>query len=469
VPDLDPKELAGAIVGLNAWAQANAPTDEPEVRTRLRAHFDSDLRDLPVVSMPLPPFERVNFQLAIEAHLESDATEAELVGLPALRGYRFGLAELAAPASRHVMLPEPGVPEYEDVSIGERRILCVGAGLWLMRDRGEPLALLLKRFEAGPQHVEFGLDAMARERLRAERLLEDLRALMHEHNVYRGRVLELAHAPGPGTASISVRSLPAVQRDRIVLREGVLERVERHTAGFARHADALRDAGRHIKRGLLLHGPPGTGKTLTVMYLAGLMPDRTVVVLTGAALGAVGTAFDIARRLAPAMVVLEDVDLVARERGAYVASTVLFELLNQMDGLEEDSDVISVLTTNRADLLEPALASRPGRIDLAVELPLPGAAERDRLIGLYGEGMQLALTDRRGVVEKIEGASPAFIRELLRRSALMAAERGDGLVVDDRLLGAALEELRVGGGELTQSLLGARPAGAGQSSASPGS
>jgi ATP-dependent 26S proteasome regulatory subunit len=195
------------------------------------------------------------------------------------------------------------------------------------------------------------------------------------------------------------------------------------------------------------------------MYLASLMPERTVLVLTGHALGSVSAAFDIARRLEPAMVVLEDVDLVARERGAYVASTVLFELLNQMDGLEADSDVISVLTTNRAELLEPALAARPGRVDLAVELPLPAAAERERLLELYGQGMRLELSERGRLVDAMDGVSPAFIRELLRRGALLAAERGDGAVVDDRLLEAALDELKVAGGALTQSLLGARPPG----------
>jgi energy-coupling factor transporter ATP-binding protein EcfA2 len=457
VAELDPKELAGAIVRLNAWAQANVPRPESAIRKRLRDHFGADLQGLPVVTTALPPFERVNFQVAVETHLER--RESELIGLPSMRGYRFGLAELTAPASAHVPLPEPGTPEYEDISIGERRVLCVAAGLWLLRDGDEPLALMLKRFEGGPHHVEFGLDAMARDRALAERLLAELRELMEAHNVYRGRVLELTRAPGPGVAQISVRSLPPVRRDQIVLADGVLERIERHTAGFTEHAEALRRAGRHIKRGLLLHGPPGTGKTLTVMYLAGLMPDRTVVVLTGQGLGSVSSAFDLARRLAPAMVVLEDVDLVARERGAYVASTVLFDLLNEMDGLDGDSDVVSVLTTNRADLLEPALASRPGRIDLAVELPLPGAPERERLLELYSEGMELRLADRARLVQSMEGASPAFVRELLRRAVLLGAERGDGAVLDDGLLQAALEELRVAGGELTQSLLGARRPG----------
>jgi ATP-dependent 26S proteasome regulatory subunit len=126
-----------------------------------------------------------------------------------------------------------------------------------------------------------------------------------------------------------------------------------------------------------------------------------------------------------------------------------------MDGLNEDSDIIFLLTTNRADVLEPALAARPGRIDLAVELPLPDPDARARLVDLYGEGLVLRLSDRNAVVAETEGASPAFLRELLRRAALFASEAG-ATAVDDGHISAALGELRQGG-TLTESLLGARP------------
>jgi len=129
-----------------------------------------------------------------------------------------------------------------------------------------------------------------------------------------------------------------------------------------------------------------------------------------------------------------------------------------MDGLDQDQDVLFVLTTNRADLLEPALAARPGRIDQAVELPLPDAHGRRQLLALYGEGLDLTRADADAVVDRLEGVSPAFIRELLRRAALVAAEAGEErLHVGDRELRAALEELRRGGDDLTQTLLGAQP------------
>ena len=92
----------------------------------------------------------------------------------------------------------------------------------------------------------------------------------------------------------------------------------------------------------------------------------------------------MARTLQPAMIVVEDVDLIAEDRGMHPGQhPLLFQLLNEMDGLAEDADVVFLLTTNRADLLEPALAARPGRVDQAVALELPDAEARRRLFDLY--------------------------------------------------------------------------------------
>jgi hypothetical protein len=151
------------------------------------------------------------------------------------------------------------------------------------------------------------------------------------------------------------RERPALRRDEVVLPEALLRDVERHTVAIGRRADELRAAGRHLKRGLLLHGPPGTGKTHTVRWLAGELAGSTTIVLSGGALGVAGPVCRLARELAPSLVVLEDVDLVAEERTMHgAAGYVLFELLNELDGMADDADVAVVLTTNRPDLLEPA-------------------------------------------------------------------------------------------------------------------
>jgi hypothetical protein len=458
---MEPEELAESIKRLVDWAEQHAPEPEPPLRVRLRAHFGCEPGELSVVSRSLEAWDRPNLQVALEVWLTG--REVEVVGVSVMQGYRAGLAELVRGGAWAEYIELGGVDHVTVPLGGDESITCVESGLWIVGgEDGERVVLMLKALDHG-MGEQLTLEAMAADRERAERVLAELRTLMAEHNVYRGRVLELTarHFHGEQGAPLTVRSLPDVAREQIVLPEGVLEIVERQAFGFARHAERLRASGRHLRRGLLLHGPPGVGKTLTAMYLATRMPERTVVLLTGQSLGAVGASVDLATALQPAMVVLEDVDLVAMERLHRPTNPILFELLNAMDGLSEDHDILFVLTTNRADLLEPALASRPGRIDQAVELPLPDADGRRRLVALYGEGLGLTLRDDAPLIDGLDGTSPAFIRELLRRAALVAAEQtADGaLRVTEAHLHAAHDELRRGGDELTQTLLGARAPG----------
>src|SRR4051794_31062170 len=282
---------------------------------------------------------------------------------------------------------------------------------------------------------------------------------MAELNVYRGRVIAFARDE-EGGVTVQIRTLPDIDRDAIVLPLGLLDGVELQALAPTRHRDRLLAAGRHLKRGILLHGPPGTGKTTTAMYLVSRMPGRTVILLTGGGLGLVEPACALARELQPAMVVLEDVDLVARERMYSESGPILFELLNEMDGLAADMDVVFLLTTNRPDTLEPALAARPGRIDHAVELPLPDAAGLRRLIALYSTGLELRVDDLDGVVARLDGASPAHVKELLRKAAVLAAEESDGpLTVEDRHLATALDELVVDIERIKARLFAAEGAG----------
>jgi ATP-dependent 26S proteasome regulatory subunit len=139
---------------------------------------------------------------------------------------------------------------------------------------------------------------------------------------------------------------------------------------------------------------------------------------------------------------------------------VLFELMNEMSGLAADADVAFVLTTNRPDALEPALAARPGRVDLALEIPLPAAAERRRLLELYGRGLDLEPPSLEEAVARSEGATASFFRELLRKAAVAALEAGRERVGADDLRGA-LDELLHGTGSLTRVLLGSEAPGEG--------
>ncbi len=431
---------------------------EPSLLRRLRRHFGTDPAELPIVEQEFAAYERPNLHLALEDTLAAPGRRAEQLGILVLEQYREArLAELTRAASAKRF--EEGPVKYVDVPIaGGRQLACVRRALYLFRDDDQPVALLLSESVFAHRPGIYA-EVMAPDKERAQGFLRRLTRLVKHGKAFRGEVLSV-EADCMGNLQVQFHQLPKVGRADVILPEALLQRIERHTLSFTRHAERLRAAGRHIKRGILLHGAPGTGKTLSAMYLAAQMPGRTVLLMTGAAVKSIETVCGLARLLEPATVILEDVDLIGTERHHQEvgANALLFELLNQMDGLAEDADLLFILTSNRPEFLEPALAARPGRIDQAIEIPLPDSDCRRRLFDLYGRGLTLELADREKLIARTDGVSGAFIRELLRKAAIFAAEEGaDGpLVVRDRHVDEGLAELLVAGGPLTQSLLGAR-------------
>lgn len=430
---------------------------------RLQDHLKIDPALLPVVEQNFATYERPNLHLAIEELMQGLREPPELVGVVTQREYDTArLAKLARESTGKYY--EAGPVEYTDVSLANgRQLACVKCGLYFVQDVTGPLALLLTEDRLHRSGII--AEVMAPDREQAERFVRRLTRLARTGRAFRGHTLSVEE-DCYGNLTIHFHQLPPVDRDALILPEQLLRRIERHTISFTRHADKLREAGRHLKRGVLLHGPPGTGKTLSAMYLAAQMPGRTVLLMTGGSVRALESACRLARMLTPATIILEDVDLIGTEREHQTvgANALLFELLNQMDGLADDADLLFVLTTNRPDILEPALAARPGRIDQAIEVPPPDAACRRRLLDLYGRKLQTEGVDWDQLVERTAGASGAFIRELLRKAAVFAAEdAADGeLLVRQCHVEEALAELLVAGGMLTHSLLGvAIPGGAG--------
>ncbi len=159
------------------------------------------------------------------------------------------------------------------------------------------------------------------------------------------------------------------------------------------------------------------------------------------------------------MVVIEDADLIARERttmNSACEEVLLNRLLNEMDGLRENADVLFILTTNRPEALEAALASRPGRIDQAIEFPYPDKDGREKLVRLYSRGVPISDEIVTDTVAKTENVSAAFIKELMRRATQFQIERNstDGINLQD--VNDALDELLFRGGSLNRKLLGGK-------------
>jgi ATP-dependent 26S proteasome regulatory subunit len=255
---------------------------------------------------------------------------------------------------------------------------------------------------------------------------------------------------------LMVHKLPPVKREDVILPDETLRLLDRNVLSFVGHRARLRELGQSTRKGILLYGPPGTGKTHTIRYLASNLPDHTTLIITAEQIGGLGHYMSLARLLQPAMVVIEDVDLIGRSREMIGAceEPLLNRLLNEMDGLKEDADILFVLTTNRPEQLEAALASRPGRIDQAIEVPLPDDLGRDKLVRLYGKGLPLSDAIVSEATRRTQGVSAAFIKELMRRVAQASIVRGGGGTVQSADLGDALNEMLFASGKLNIRLLG---------------
>jgi ATPase family associated with various cellular activities (AAA) len=469
------REFAKAVRSFLEWVHDDAREPRRNEVAALVVDFLGEERSRrSVVSRSLPGFEHVNFQTALNAWSEEPGREVEIHGV--MIPPHHGETPLQQIVTGEVYGPlRLSPPSLVDLPNGPGSTLaCLCRAILLVTDSSGAYAVMV----TGPNEHErnvtveiAGLDVHEAQAVHAR--LDDLRSKL---NVYRGHIVDVVVLP-MGGVTLQFSDIPATARDDVILPEAVLGRVERHALGVSAHRHALLQAGQHLKRGLLLYGPPGTGKTHTTRYLVTHMSGYTRFILTGRSLHAIGPAAELARDLQPSVIVLEDVDLVAEERSMGPASSpVLFDLLDAMDGAAADADLLFVLTTNRADLLEPALAARPGRVDVAVEIDLPDAEARGRLLSLYGRALPLELTaeETGDVVERTEGVTASFLKELLRRAMLECLSDGE---TEPRVTGPhfsrALDDLLDSNQQLTRSLLGVGndpenlPAGGGLGSLPP--
>ena len=436
-------------------------------------HLGEQADALPVVAETWPAYEHVNVQVALDAWLAG--RDSRVVGVIGFQHREFGLADLMSDTpdawgprpGNLARTAQPAGPDGEVVD-------CVQCAVVLVTEAAHRSALLVQAADPTTGRMALTVQVVSTDPAYAAAVAAELRRLTLVHNVFRGQVLSFgAEVFRHGESVLRFHRRPVLGEDQLVLPAATLAAVRRQVVDVARHKDRLLAAGQHLKRGLLLYGPPGVGKTHTVRHLVASLTGTTVVELTGDSMHLVAECCSVARALQPAMVVIEDVDLIAEDRGMHPGQhPLLFQLLNEMDGLAEDADVVFVLTTNRADLLEPALASRPGRIDQAVELTLPDLTARRALFELYRGSLEVDTSRLDDVLERASGVTASFLKELLRRAATLAAERPGPLAVSADDLNEALDELLDTRNAMTRVLLGSngqgRPAAAPAVSPRPG-
>ncbi|SDJ09035.1 ATPase family associated with various cellular activities (AAA) [Frankineae bacterium MT45] len=406
-----------------------------------------------VVTRSYSPFEHVNVQTALNAWSTMPERSVRVEGVATPPHYGgLSLQQLMVGDGPPLRLTSPELIDLPDGP--DSTLACLRSALMLVdsTDAGRYVVFVRGPSEHQP---DLALEIVGLPVSHAQQILAELDHLRSRLNVYRGHLLDVQ--AGPTGMQLSFVSLPPVHRGDVILPEATLRRIERHAIGMAEHRDSLLAAGQHLKRGVLLYGPPGTGKTHTTRYIVSQMDGYTRFLMSGQALAAIGGVSTLARELEPSVLVMEDVDLVATDRSFTPnGNPVLFELLDAMDGAAADADLLFLLTTNRADLLEAALAARPGRVDVAVEIERPDADARRRLIELYAQHIPLAISEDEidSAVTRTEGVTASFVKELLRRAVLNGLQDGADQVAGTHLE-AAVEDLLDSSQRITRRLLGA--------------
>lgn len=388
------------------------------IASELHSHLGTDPRSIEPVRQ-----EYARWQWAeIDAALDSLADDQDLRGvIPAHDA--SGLSDLL---TNHYNVYELGAIERRAFPTGPETVRYVATnGLRLLWIGEKPVIALALEVEDGPSDThKIVVEVMCEDHELARETLAGIDQSVRAKSVIYGQVVSfLPEEFGSEAFSIEFHPRPHIEAQDVVLPKGRLEKIEATVLGISEKADRLRAAGQHLSRGVLLYGPPGTGKTLTIRYLLSQARDTTAILLQGEALSKIRAAASAARAIGRAIIVLEDADLVAEDRDFNEGErSVLFEILDVLDGLGDDADISFVLTTNRVDVLEEAIAMRPGRIDLAVEVPLPSTKLRRRLFAVYGNDFAFTEEGIAKAAKAAEGTSGSFAKEAVRRAVLLAIE-----------------------------------------------
>jgi len=226
---------------------------------------------------------------------------------------------------------------------------------------------------------------------------------------------------------------------------------------FLKNPKKFLDLGARIPRGVLLMGPPGTGKTLVARAVAGesnvpffhLSASEFVEMFVGVGASRTRDAFAVAKKAAPAILFIDEIDAVGRQRGAGLGGgndereQTLNQILVELDGFDRDTRVIVLAATNRPDILDPALL-RPGRFDRRVVLDLPDLNDREAILKIHAQGKIIASSvDLRKVAVRTPGFSGADLANLMNEGAILAARAGKKQIGQDEFF-SAVEKVLLG-------------------------
>ncbi len=271
--------------------------------------------------------------------------------------------------------------------------------------------------DAYPDNFRFKIAGVASTVPDANKLSEEMIKYGEDHNFLKGQKID----PNCNFVKFNKK----FTWDDLILSDKIKGEIQMNLKNLIEYRDIYKTNGLQVKRGLILAGEPGTGKTVLAKILCNQI-DWTFIWVTSKNLEnakRVAQIVELARDLSPAVLFLEDIDLFGGSRESNNNPMMLGELLNQLDGIEENTDIIVIGSTNNKEMLEKALVSRPGRFDKVIDFPLPAFEERLKMLKVFSNGL---IDELFPFLERIardyDKKTGAQVRELVNMAIIFAVE-----------------------------------------------
>jgi SpoVK/Ycf46/Vps4 family AAA+-type ATPase len=250
-----------------------------------------------------------------------------------------------------------------------------------------------------------------------DKLSEEMAKYGDAHNFLKGKKID------PGCNFVKFDKV--YDWKDLILPEKIKNKIRRNITNLIDSREIYKKNGLSIKRGIVLSGSPGTGKTQLFKILCNQIP-WTVIWITPKHLDRaknVAAIIDLAKALSPSIMLLEDLDLYAGDRSGNHNPALLGELMNQLDGVQDNTDIITIATTNNKEVLEKALLDRPGRFDICIDFPLPDVDERLQMIKTFSNGLlDDTLPYLESIAREFSKKTGAQVRELVNMSIIFALD-----------------------------------------------
>ena len=333
------------------------------------------------------------------------------------------------------------------------------------KEPGESLSQLLRNYEVSPEKMT-AVNVKIKNDSTATIILTTILPLLIPILVFAGLFYFIMRsAQGMNNRALSFGQTTAKEVDRhknkITFKDvgGVKEAKEelREVVQFLKQPKKFTDLGAKIPKGILLLGSPGTGKTLLARAVAGeadvpffsLSGSEFVEMFVGVGASRVRDLFKKAKKSAPCIIFIDEIDAVGRRRGAGLGGShdereqTLNQILVEMDGFETNTNVIVMTATNRPDVLDPALL-RPGRFDRQVVLDEPDIKDRYDILKIHAANKPLAKdANLQLVAQRTPGFSGADLANVLNEAAILAAKKNKKIIDNEDLL-VSIEKVMLG-------------------------